>query len=185
MNNGKGGEELVIFSELATQAITFHTLSYLYLTQSKKNDDVRYETIISHLIQYLVDETHIPDSYRKKVLDIDTKRKIVSLAISELETLYVPVQTLEKIIQFDMDKVKMYVKLLKYFDNYAFRFQIVSVEVENTKNNKRKEHHILSVDVHESKSSLKSETDIKNFITDLSSKLGISITVNLNTHQSM
>lgn len=184
MNTEKvGGEELTIFSELATQAVVYHTLSYLYSVQSKKSDDIRHETILSHFIQYLVDDIRTPDSYRRKIIDIDTKRKIVGLAISELSTLYVPLKTLEKIIQFDIDIIKMYLKMLRYFDNYAFKFEIVSVE--KTEGNRKKEYHILSVGVYESKSRNKSEAEIREFVTKLTNEFGVSITVNLNTYQGM
>lgn len=183
MNVEKGGDETVILSELAIQTVVYHTLSYLYSVQSKKDDDIRHETIISHFIQYLVDDLPTPDNYRRKIMDIDTKRKIIGLAISELNTLYVPLKTLEKMIQFDTDIIKMYLKMLKYFDNYGFKFEIVSVEKVDV--NRRKEQHILSVSVYESMARNKSDTEVREFVTKLVNEFGVSIKVDLNVYKGM
>lgn len=177
-------ESISIFSDLSVQTLTYHTLSYLYLLQTKKEESLRHDTVISHYIQYLVDDTSIPDLYVRKVLDIDHKRKIISLGLLSLESIYVSLQTLEKLIQFETALISGYIKMIKYFDNYGFRFSIVSVENETGAFRKKKQHHKIAVDVYESKVNMKSKDEIADFITSVSKDLDIEVTVNLNTYQN-
>lgn len=176
--NSAKSNDVSIFEELFLTTVSNHSLTYLCLIQNKKQDDIKYETIMSHLIQYFIDDSDITQKLINQILDIDKKRKLLSILLLELKTLYITTLTLKKLLELDLDIVKHYTDIIKYFDNYGIKFSIDSIETNFVKN-KVNIVHKLSVDTKASDINLRTEKEIKEYLTNIGNKMGCTLIVNI------
>ena len=164
-----------MFYDLYQLSIVNIILSYLCYIQTKKNDDIRFETILSHFIQYIVDN-HDFEGISKKVIEIDEKRKLLTVVLLDLKTLYITTSTLIRLLELELEVVKGYVDMFLYFDNYATEFNIENITKSQDRNN-MSEIHSIRIYVRPENISSRSKSEIKDYITNIGKRLNLNFNV--------